>query len=217
MVAGSILAGVVVGAAAAYNAYANGVRDPERLFEAFGEGFLIGTVAFDVAVLAYRGIAWAGRALANWARSGAKAAASAEAAAEGSGIAISSQQAGASTKSIFSAPKCGRGPVAKGKIGEAMSVYDRTANGDILLGRQVTFELPSGKRVRVDLIFRDSSGRVYGVDAKFGFWAKLTRNQKSCYPWLQNVIPRGANAEEAGFIVGKPMKNPLEVLIDEWP
>ena len=56
---------------------ASGEKNPEKLFEAFVDGFTIGTVAADLAILAGRGIVYVGRGLARAAERGSMAVADA--------------------------------------------------------------------------------------------------------------------------------------------
>ena len=76
-------------------------------------------------------------------------------------------------------------------------------------GRQVTFELPSGRRTRPDLVTEPKPGRLKVREAKNGPDAELTPGQKELKGTIEDggeVIPRGKNAEKAGLTPGTPVK-----------
>ena len=100
----------------------------------------------------------------------------------------------------------GIAPVLKGRAGEAMSEAEAVTAGETVLGKQVTFELPSGRTAKPDLLTRTSEGNLKVREAKYGPTAKLTPGQRELQSAAQNgeaVTPRGANAEKAGLKPGE--------------
>jgi len=105
----------------------------------------------------------------------------------------------------------GIGPVEKGKAGVEKSKEKAIAAGEKIKGEEVTFELPSGKRTRTDLITETKEGATKGVESKNGPGARLSPGQKEMQQTSANggqVIPRGKNAADAGFELGKPIQAP---------
>jgi hypothetical protein len=103
----------------------------------------------------------------------------------------------------------GIGPVRKGQAGEALSEAEAVAAGETVLGRQVTFELPSGRRTRPDLLTEKPSRGLKAREAKHGPTAKLTARQQELQETIQRggaVVPRGAKAEQSGLTPGKAIK-----------
>ncbi len=101
--------------------------------------------------------------------------------------------------------------VNKGKVGEALSEKEALAAGEKIRGKQVTLELPSGKRARPDLLTETEQGELKVREAKNGPTAKLTPGQTELKQTTQSggsVIPRGANAKAAGLEPGKPTQIP---------
>ena len=112
----------------------------------------------------------------------------------------------------------GIGPVLKGQQGVAKSEAEALANGEKILGDEVTFELPSGNRTRSDLVTEPSGGGIKIREAKNGPTAALTPAQTEMQQIAKQggtVIPRGARAAGAGFTPGVPVKiNAFEE--DRW-
>jgi RHS repeat-associated protein len=116
----------------------------------------------------------------------------------------------ASTTAGGGTARGGIGPVLKGQAGEALSEAEAVAAGETVVGRQVTFELPSGRRTRPDLLTEpSSSGGLKIREAKHGPSAQLTRPQQELQGIVQGggaVIPRGSKASKAGLTPGEPVK-----------
>jgi len=105
--------------------------------------------------------------------------------------------------------KGGLAPVNKGKLGEAMSEAEARAAGETIKGKQVTFELPSGRRTRSDLLTETKGPSLKVREAKHGLGAKLTPGQTELQHAVESgdsVIPRGLRAQQAGLEPGKPTK-----------
>jgi hypothetical protein len=91
------------------------------------------------------------------------------------------------------------------------------AAGEKIRGKQVTFELPSGKRTRPDLLTETGSNDLKIREAKNGPKARLTDGQKELKQAIRNgdsVVPRGARADDAGLKVGEPTKYSILRRID---
>lgn len=104
----------------------------------------------------------------------------------------------------------GAGPVNKGKEGVKQSEAEAIAAGEKVKGKEVTFELPSGKRTRTDLLTENDEG-LKVREAKKGPTARLSSAQTEMQKTSKTdgtVIPRGANAKAAGLKPGKPIKIP---------
>jgi hypothetical protein len=104
-------------------------------------------------------------------------------------------------------PKGGRGPVNKGKAGEAMSEAEAISAGETIRGKQPTLELPSGRRTRPDTLTETPGGQVKVREAKHGPGAHLTPGQRELQGVIEQggtVIPRGGRARQAGLIPGQP-------------
>jgi hypothetical protein len=102
-------------------------------------------------------------------------------------------------------------------VGEELSIQYREAMGHKLVGRQVTIDTPGG-RTRLDLLFEDNAGGLYGVEAKHGPHAALTANQRGAFPHIMTTggIARGANvARVPGWQAGKNIQ-PMWIEIDWW-
>jgi RHS repeat-associated protein len=107
--------------------------------------------------------------------------------------------------------KGGVGPVNKGKAGVDKSEEQFVEAGGTIEGKEVTFELPSGKRTRADLTGTDAQGKATVIESKNGPNAKLTDNQKEMQQTSTSggtVTPRGKNAAAAGLTPGKPIPAP---------
>jgi RHS repeat-associated protein len=102
----------------------------------------------------------------------------------------------------------GIGPVLKGQAGEAKSEQEAIDVGEKVRGRQVTFELPSGKRTRPDLVTDTPASELKVREAKNGPSARLTPGQTELKKTIDKggpLIPRGANAQKAGLKPGEPV------------
>jgi hypothetical protein len=98
--------------------------------------------------------------------------------------------------------------VIKGQEGVAKSEAAAVERGDVVRGKEVTFELPSGGRTRADLV-TDSKGDLNIVESKNGPSARLTPRQTEAQQAVQqgqSLIPRGGNAQAAGLTPGSPVK-----------
>jgi len=107
--------------------------------------------------------------------------------------------------------KGGIDPVVKGRQGEAQSEAEATQAGEKIRGRQTTFELPSGRRTRPDLLTETEAGELKVREAKKGETATLTPGQRELKETIEKglpVIPRGKNAEKAGLKPGEPVQIP---------
>ena len=105
-------------------------------------------------------------------------------------------------------PNGGAGPVNQGKAGVAQSRTDATARGETVTGGEVTVEMPSGRRSRVDTVTTTQDGSRNFVESKNGPNARLTPNQRELRDTLDSggtVTPRGRRAEEAGLEPGAPV------------
>jgi hypothetical protein len=103
----------------------------------------------------------------------------------------------------------GKDPVIKGEVGEALSELEAEAAGETIKGKQVTLELPSGRRARPDTLTETDQGNLKAREAKFGPTAKLTEGQLELQKVINaggTVIPRGDNAEQAGLTPGVPVR-----------
>ena len=102
----------------------------------------------------------------------------------------------------------GRGPIRKGKIGVAKSKAEAAAAGETLVGEEVTFELPSGRRTRSDLVLMTEEGLKIR-ESKEGPSARMTtpqRQMREAARQGEEVIPRGKKASEAGLLPGKKLR-----------
>jgi len=79
----------------------------------------------------------------------------------------------------------GLGPVLKGVEGLEKATAEIEAEGGQVLGKEITVETSAG-RARVDLAYKDSSGKLVLGEAKNGPTATLNPNQKSVYQALKN-------------------------------
>ncbi len=98
--------------------------------------------------------------------------------------------------------------VNKGKEGVAKSEAAAAARGDIVRGKEVTFELPKGGRTRADMV-TESKGDLNIVESKNGASARMTSRQTEAQEAVkqgQPLIPRGGNAQAAGITPGKPIQ-----------
>jgi len=103
----------------------------------------------------------------------------------------------------------GIGPVLKGQEGARKSKQEAEANGETVKGEGVTFELPSGKRTRSDLVTQTPDDQLKVREAKQGESAKLSPGQKEMKDTVNDggtVIPRGQRAKDAGFVPGTPVR-----------
>ncbi len=103
----------------------------------------------------------------------------------------------------------GREMVDKGVEGVDRSIDKFTANGGKVKGKEVTLEMESGNRSRVDFVGETSAGKTVAVESKNGPTARLSKNQAELKDTIESggsVIPRGKNAQNAGFETGKPTK-----------
>ena len=103
----------------------------------------------------------------------------------------------------------GIGPVLKGQEGARKSKQEAEANGETVKGEEVTFELPSGKRTRSDLVTQTPDDQLKVREAKQGESAKLSPGQKEMKDTVNDggtVIPRGQRAKDAGFVPGTPVR-----------
>ena len=76
------------------------------------------------------------------------------------------------------------------------------------MGEEITFELPSGRRTRSDLVLATEEG-LKVREAKQGPTAKLTEPQKQMQEAAQRgepVIPRGKKARDAGLPPGDELR-----------
>lgn len=102
----------------------------------------------------------------------------------------------------------GAGPVDQGRAGVTQSRADAVARGEAVRGGEVTVELPSGKRSRVDTVTEADDGTRTFIESKNGPNARLTPNQRELRDTLNsggNVTPRGGRAEQAGLTPGQPV------------
>ncbi len=102
------------------------------------------------------------------------------------------------------ATRGGLAPVLKGQEGVAQSEAAAIARGEIIRGREVTFELPSGGRTRADLLTESPSGLKI-IESKKGPAAQMTKRQTQAQTAVQQgqpLIPRGNNAQDAGLTPG---------------
>jgi hypothetical protein len=107
------------------------------------------------------------------------------------------------------AARGGRGPVEKGRLGVEKSKAEALARGERLAGEEVTFELPSGRRTRSDVVTRIEQEQLKVREAKEGPTARLTEGQKEMQGAAAQgkaVIPRGKKAKQAGLTPGQPVK-----------
>jgi hypothetical protein len=116
------------------------------------------------------------------------------------------------TRAIEAAAK-GQASVQKGIEGVRLSQQEARAAGEKLLGDEITFELPSGGKMRADSLTETSDQALKIREAKNGPNARLTERQREMQDVVQTggtVIPRGQKAADAGLSVGVPTR------IDEY-
>ena len=109
----------------------------------------------------------------------------------------------------------GRGPVDKGKEGVENSILGAEARGETVLGREVTLVTRSGRRTRVDLMVRDSNGKLKIIESKNGPHAELNPNQRAALEEIERYGARavGKNAANAGL---SNEIGPTSVQVDRW-
>jgi hypothetical protein len=111
-----------------------------------------------------------------------------------------------------------------GVIGEDLSAQKWTNAGYRPVAEQVSLKSPtaryaSGKpvRARVDHVFADDgSGSLFGVEAKNGLSADLSKGQRQIYPEMRNsgVEVRSDSLRGEGYPVGSTLKG--DVHVDHW-
>jgi hypothetical protein len=112
-----------------------------------------------------------------------------------------------------------------GIIGEDMSARKWTGKGFRPVAEQVSLKSPAGKyangkpiRARVDHVFADdaSGGTLFGVEAKNGLSADLSKGQSHIYPEMQNtgVEVRSDSLRGEGYPVGSTLQG--DVHVDHW-
>jgi hypothetical protein len=102
----------------------------------------------------------------------------------------------------------GTGPIEKGKAGVEKSKAEAAEAGETLVGEEITFELPSGRRTRSDLVLVNEEG-LKVRESKQGPRAKLTEPQKQMQDAARRgepVVPRGKKAREAGLPPGEELR-----------
>ena len=108
----------------------------------------------------------------------------------------------------------GLGPVLKGAAGVAKATAQIEAEGGAVVAREVTVETSAG-RARIDLVYRDSSGRLVLGEAKNGPTARLNPNQAQVYEALKKgggmLVGGNASAAQLPSTVG-----PIEVKIFKY-
>jgi RHS repeat-associated protein len=95
---------------------------------------------------------------------------------------------------------------AQGKAGEAITEAVLKQQ-DAFAGKHVTIETSTGQRTVIDFVENLPGGAKGVVETKTGN-ATLTPGQRQLFDDIQNgrpVIPRGANAEEAGLRPNEPV------------
>jgi hypothetical protein len=121
----------------------------------------------------------------------------------------------------------GIGPVLKGQAGVDQVVAGIEAAGGTILGREVTVKaatMVGGKvkyvKTRFDLFVELPCGTVCFLEVKNGWWARLTRNQRTAFPIIRSAggIPVGNRAEIAGLPSGVPIgaTQVWEVWLNKW-
>jgi hypothetical protein len=103
----------------------------------------------------------------------------------------------------------GRTPTELGKRGEELSDAEAIAAGEQIRGKQVTFELPSGRRTRPDTLTEMKDGALKVREAKMGKNARLSDGQKELKQVIEEggtVVPRGTRAKEARLEHGKQVR-----------
>ena len=105
-----------------------------------------------------------------------------------------------------------------GEWGEVQSGRLAESQGLELRGREITFELPSGKRTRSDWVTVDPESSSFGIrEAKTGN-AVLSEGQIEMQLTIERggtVIPRGKRAERAGLTPGVPI-SPSTFTVDRF-
>jgi len=102
----------------------------------------------------------------------------------------------------------GTAMVDKGKAGVAQSRAAAQANGEVVKGEEVTFDLPGGGQTRADLVTEPSKGKIKIIESKKGPNARLTPGQTKAQKAVQEgkpLVPQGENAEKAGLTPGEPI------------
>lgn len=96
-------------------------------------------------------------------------------------------------------PSGGAGPVRKGQHGVEKAKLRAEAQGKEVIGEEVTFDTPKGRR-RVDLLTKDAEGQVEAVEVKTGK-SRYTRRQQDKDQALdiEGGTPVGENARKAGM------------------
>lgn len=116
------------------------------------------------------------------------------------------------------APALSKSAKQKGDEGVEFSREATEAQGNTVVGGEITFELLSGNTTRQDTLVRTPAGKLKTIESKNGPKAKESNRQIE-YAEAQKagepVIPRGANAEAAGLTPGKPVKVD-EHQVDHW-
>lgn len=92
---------------------------------------------------------------------------------------------------FLNSAKGGIGPVLKGRAGVERAEAAARARGEIVIGREVTFETSAG-RTRVDLVSKTPEGNLRLIEAKNGPSARVTANQRANFEALSK---EGGNTE----------------------
>ena len=99
-------------------------------------------------------------------------------------------------------------PHQKGREGVQMAIDEIAAEGGVIIGQEVTLDMPGVARVRADLVV-DMNGQIQIVEVKNGPSAHFTKNQSKVYPLMEKglpIIPRGNNAARINlWKVGQPV------------
>jgi RHS repeat-associated protein len=108
-------------------------------------------------------------------------------------------------------------PVAKGELGEALSLSKAIARGEHKVGAQLYGRTPDGKKMRFDWVTWDPKRKEYVlIEAKTGPNAKFERDQAAVLNFVRKnrtIMLFGKRAREAG-LAGVPIR--ARVRVDRW-